>query len=510
MPDLATVLAGFSDALSPLTLLSVMAGVFLGQFVGALPGLGPVIAMAVVIPFTFVMSPLPAIGLLIGIMKGGSVGGAIPAILINIPGTPDAAATSLDGHPMAKAGKGLKAMKLALFSSVTGDTFSDLVLITVSIPLAIVALMMGPVEIFALMIFSFAVVSGLLGQSPTKGLIALVLGLLCATIGADPLHTTPRFIFGHFEFFGGLPIAPMAIGALAVSEIFRRIATAAPSTLRMLPDMRGNAPEDSRLTWREYWACRFVMLRGALIGTGIGAVPGVGSTAAAFISYAATREASKDKDSFGRGNPHGVAATESANSAVTGADMIPLLSLGIPGSASAAMLISAFIIQGIQPGPMLFEEQGRLVYGLLGTMLLANMTNTLVGMAMLRFWARVIMAPQSIILAVAMVLCLIGAYLASGSMVGIWVLLAFALIGYAMTSFGYPVVVFIIAFFLGPRLELSLVQTLIVTRGDLTRFVEHPIALVFLLLSMITLGLTARRSLRRPQAEQKTGSKDTA
>ena len=510
MLDLATIIAGLTDALSPITLGFVLLGVMAGQFVGALPGLGPVIAMAVVIPFTFVMSPLPAFGLLIGIMKGGSVGGAVPAILINIPGTPDAAATSLDGYPMARAGKGVKAMKLALFASVTGDTFSDLVLITVSVPLAAVALMMGPVEIFALMIFSFAVVAGLLGQSVTKGLIALALGLLFATVGADPLHTTPRFIFGHFEFFDGLPIAPMAVGALAVSEIFRRIATATAGDMRMLPQTRGTAPGDNRLSWAEYWSCRFVMLRGALIGTGIGAVPGVGSTAAAFMSYAATRESASDKESFGKGNMKGVAATESANSAVTGADLIPLLTLGIPGSASAAMLISAFIIQGIQPGPLLFQEQGRLVYGLLGTMLLANITNTAVGLAMLRLWARVIQAPQSLILSAALVMCLVGAYLANGSMVGVWVLLTFALLGYGMTSFGYPVVVFIIAFFLGPRFELSLVQTLIVTRGDLTRIFAHPIALAFLALSLLTIGLTLRRTLQQGRSDSQAEGKTTA
>lgn len=497
MPDLSIVLAGLSDAFSPVTLFFVFVGVVSGQLIGALPGLGPVIAMAVVIPFTFAMQPLAAFGLLVGIMKGGTVGGAVPAILINVPGTPDCAATTLDGYPMAKAGKALKAMKLATASAVTGDTFSDLVLITVSVPLASVALMMGPVEVFALLIFSFAVISGLLGQSLTKGLIALALGLLLATVGADPQHSTPRLIFGHFEFFEGLPVAPLAIGTLAVAEMFRRVSQTRGDPRPMLP-RHSDDPADRRLSWKEYWACRFVLLRGALIGTGIGAAPGVGSTAAAFLSYAATKEASDNPESFGRGNPKGVAATEAANSAVCGADLIPLLTLGIPGSASAAMLIGAFTIQGIQPGPLLFDNQAQLIYGLFGAMLMANAVNFAVGNLLLRVWARVIMAPASVILSIALVLCLVGSYLASGGMVGIWVLLAFALLGYFMTSYGYPVVVFVIAFFLGPRFELSLVQTLIVTRGHPVRILEHPVAVGFLLLSILAIYMTGvRKPLRK-------------
>ena len=497
MVDFATIFAGLADAFAPMTLAFVLFGVVIGQLVGALPGIGPVITMAVVIPFTFVMDPLPAIGFLIGITKGGTIGGAVPAVLINVPGTPDAAATSLDGYPMAKAGKPEKAMKMALYSSVTGDTFSDLVLITVSAPLALLALQMGPVEVLGLMIFSFAVISSLLGSSITKGLIALVLGLLLSTVGMDPEHSTPRLIFGNWSLFEGLPVASVAIGSLAVAEIFRHIAQTRDGGVPAAATSKGAAPEDRRVSWVEYWKCRFVMLRGAVIGTGIGAVPGVGSTAAAFMSYAATKQSDPEPDSYGKGNIKGVAATESANSAVAGADMIPLLTLGIPGSASAAMLIGAFIIQGIQPGPLLFENQGRLIYGLFGAMLIANFCNLLVGNFGLRLWARIISAPASVILSGALVLCLVGAYLSSGGMLGIWVMLAFAALGYAMNAFGYPVVVFVIAFFLGPRFELSMAQTLILTGGDLTGIMDHPVTLVFLILTALLLYLMGRK-VRHP------------
>lgn len=504
MLDFNTFVAGLSDLMDPATLALIFIGVAVGQFVGALPGIGPVITMAVVIPFTFVMSPLPAIGLIVGIMKGGTVGGAVPAILINVPGTPDAAATALDGYPLAKAGKSLKAMKMALYASVTGDTFSDIVLITVSVPLAAVALMMGPVEIFALMIFSFAVISGLLGSSQVKGLIALALGVLFSTVGMDPEHSTPRLIFGNFAFFEGLPVAPVAIGTLAVAEIFRRIANTRHGVGAALPEIDAGEPANQRVSWVEYWSCRFVMLRGAVIGTIIGAVPGVGSTAAAFMSYAATKQASPEPETFGRGNLKGIAATESANSAVTGADMIPLLTLGIPGSASAALLIGAFVIQGIQPGPLLFQNQGQLIYGLFGAMIIANALNLIIGNFGLRLWARIIMAPQSLILSAAVVLCIVGAYLSSGGMIGVWTMLAFAVLGYVMTSFGYSVVVFVIAFFLGPGFELALSQTLVVTQGDLARLIHYPIALVLLFLSVVIvyfLGIRAPRRERRKMRE---------
>jgi putative tricarboxylic transport membrane protein len=263
--DLATVLAGIGDALTLTNLAWVVAGVAVGQFVGAVPGIGPVMAMAIAVPFTFVMSPLAAISFLVGVNKGGLFGGAVPAVLINTPGTPDAAATALDGFPLAKAGKPVKAMKMALYASVTGDTCSDIVLITVAAPLAAVALLMGPVEVFCLMVFAFAVIAGLVGGSLVKGLIAAAAGLLGATVGLDPEQGTPRLIFGHFELYDGLPLAPVAIGMLAVAEILRRLAAirGAPQPAVTIP--RDQPREDARVSWAEYWGCRVTIARGAAI-----------------------------------------------------------------------------------------------------------------------------------------------------------------------------------------------------------------------------------------------------
>jgi putative tricarboxylic transport membrane protein len=404
-------------------------------------------AMAIAIPFTFGLDPLPAIAFLVGVNKGGLVGGAVPAVLMNTPGTPDAAATAMDGYPLARSGKPLKATKMALFSSVTGDTFSDIVLITISAPLAVLALRMGPVEVFALMVFAFSVLSGLIGQSLIKGIIAAALGLLCASVGTDPENYTPRLIFGMYEFYDGLPLASVAIGTLAIAEILRRLAQMR-GTVQAAVEMRetGN-PADARVSWTEYWACRFTMLRGAVIGTILGALPGIGSTAAAFMSYASAKSASRTPQSFGKGSLHGIAAAESANSAVVGSNLIPLLTLGIPGSVGAALIISAFMIHGIQPGPLLFQDQGRLIYGLFGAMIMANFLNLWVGQLGLRFWVKVVSAPESVIFASALLLCITGVSMATGGLFGVIVMLVFAAAGYLMSSFGYPGVIFIIAIF---------------------------------------------------------------
>ena len=484
MVDLPTILAGLADAFTVTNILFVLVGVVVGQFVGAMPGIGPVMTMAIAIPFTFVLNPLPAIGFLVGLNKGGLIGGAIPAILLNTPGTPDAAATAIDGYPLTRKGKPLKAMKMALYASVTGDTFSDLVLITIAASLAVVALKMGPVEIFALMIFAFSLIAGLIGTSVTRGIIATALGLLVATVGLDPAHSTPRFLFGFFDLYDGFPIASVAIGSLAVSEIFLRLAKLKGEVRPAVHIPRDQTSDQKNVTFAEYWACKFVLMRGAFIGTCIGAIPGMGSTAAAFMSYASTKQSAADPENFGKGDLRGIAATESANSSVAGADFIPLLTLGLPGSASAALLISAFLIQGIQPGPLLFNQQGQLIYGLFGAMIVANICNFICGLYGLRLWARLITAPESAVFSAALILCFVGVYLSTGGIFGVYIMLMFALLGMGMTVLSYPTVVFIIAFFLGPRFELSLVQTATILRGDVTNIINHPVAVVLLLMSV--------------------------
>lgn len=502
MPEISVILAGLADAFTLVNLLFVAIGVAAGQMVGAIPGIGPIMAMAIAIPFTFALDPLVAISFLVGINKGGLFGGAIPAVLINTPGTPDAAATTLDGYPLAKSGKPVKATRMALYASVTGDTFSDIVLITLAAPLAGLALQMGPVEILALMIFAFSIISGLIGDSLVKGLIAAVAGVLLATVGLDPEHGTPRFYFGYFELYDGASLVAVAIGMLAVAEIFRRIVAARRTGAQPAISLDGGG-DAQRVRFGEYWACRAAMARGALVGTILGAVPGIGSTAAAFMSYAATKKAGPgDGPPFGEGNLRGIAATESANSAVMGANLIPLLGIGIPGSIGAALLISAFKIHGIQPGPLLFRTQAQLIYGLFGAMLMANLMNLIIGQLSLRLWARVIRAPESVIFSSALLFCFVGVYLSTGGLFGVGLMLIAACVGYTMTAFGYPVIVFIIAFFLGGGFESALSQSLVILDGNPLRVIDHPVALGLLVLAVGTtvwLGRGRRKGLDSPE-----------
>ena len=364
-----------------------------------------------------------------------------------------------------------------------------------SAPLALVALRMGPVEVVCLMIFALSIITGLVGDSLGKGVAAAAFGLLCAMVGLDPEHASPRLEFGHFELDNGLSLPGVAISMLVTSEIIYQLATRSATAAAVpLPATRGD--DDARLSRAEFWRCRFTLLRGGAIGATIGAVPGIGSSAAAFLSYASAKHASRKRRAkpgaahepplpdFGKGNPHGIAATESANSAVVGANLIPLLTLGLPGNVGAALIISALLIQGIQPGPLLFAEQGRLIYGLFGLMLAANAANLIVGQFGMRLWVLVVRAPASVIFASSLLLCFVGVYSATGDIFGIKVMLLFSFIGVFMRFFGFSVVAFIIAFILGPRFELSLSQALTITNRDPMALLAHPVGIAFLLLAL--------------------------
>lgn len=483
MPDLATIMAGFSDAFTLTNAMFILLGVVLGQIIAAIPGLGTVMALAIAIPFTLAMPTLTAIAFLISISKGGTVGGAVSAILLNTPGSAEAAATTFDGHPMAKKGLGGKAMKYSLYYSVFGDVSSDIVLILVAAPLALIAINMGPIEICALMIFAFTIISGLVGDSMIKGFVSVAIGFLFASVGLDPSNGIPRFTFGSFELYDGLPLGPLALGMLAVSEIVRQIAKSRRSesggaTLETLK------AENQHVSIKELLANKTVAIRAFVIGTVIGAIPGLGSSTAGLLSYSITKQSAKDPEAFGTGDPRGIAASETANSAVVGANLIPLLTLGIPGNIGAALLVSAFLIHGVQPGPLLFQNQGRLVYGLFAAMLMANVANLLVGQFCMRLWAKVISAPATVIYPSALIICSTGMYVITGGLAGVMFMVAAAAVGYAMVSLGYSFIAFIVAFILTPQLEGSIVQAIAISGGNLWIIFSHPVAIILLLMSL--------------------------
>jgi putative tricarboxylic transport membrane protein len=486
------ILSGLASALTLVNLALIFFGVFVGIVVGAIPGLNGPMAIAIAIPLTFVLSPVSAIAFLVGINKGANFGGAISAILMNVPGAAEAIATTFDGYPLARKGKPLKALKMALYASVVGDSFSDLVLILVAAPFAILALTMGPSELTALMLFALTFIAAVVGKSMMKGLIAGALGILASTVGLDPEASTPRMTFDVLDLEEGIPLLAMVIGMLALSEIMIQIeervhARRAGRDAGIKAFDKATPHEDRIVTGAEFKASFRTMLRSALIGTVIGAIPGLGSTLAGFLGYGAAKRASKNPEEFGKGALDGIAGAEAANSATVGANLIPTLALGIPGNLSAAILISALIIHGLTPGPMIFQQHGEVLYGLFGAMLVANLVNLLLGQVGLRFFAFMISLPNQYIHPIIVLLCFSGAYLTTQSMFAIGLMSAFAILGYIMRKLDFSIVAFIIAFILGPLFEDALRQTLVLFGDDPERLLTRPIAIFFLVLTAFSI-----------------------
>lgn len=490
---IGNLIAGFGDALSLVNLLFIAAGITLGIVIGVIPGLGSVTALAVLIPITFYMSPLAAIAFLVGVNKGGTSGGAVPAILLNSPGTPEAAATALDGHPMARRGESLRALKFALYSSVTGDTISDVLLIVLVVPFATFALQFGPLEYTAVLLFAFALLAGISGDSPIKGLLAIALGVFLSTLGLDPVDGSQRMVFNEVNLYDGLPLISIAVGSLAMTSVLAQIFDLWRAGGERRRTKEEYAQIKTKLPAREFFGYWKVIGRSALIGSGIGMLPGLGVTLAAFLSYGAARRAAKDPSSFGKGNPEGIIATEAANSAVVGANLVPTIALGVPGNIAAALLIGAFIIHGIVPGPFMLQQHGELIYALFASMLMADGVHLAIGRLGIPIWAFIARTPRPVILPPVLVLCIVGVYLPNESLFGVGIMLVFAGVGLVMQRLGFSVVCLVIGFLLGSMLEISLRQSLRLYRADFSVVFQSPIALVFLALTVIILVRAVRR-----------------
>ncbi len=488
------ILAGFLDTFTVENILFIFMGVTMGVFVGAVPGLNGPMAIALAVPMTYYMSPIAAVAFLIGINKGGTFGGSIAAILLNTPGTPEAAATCWDGHPLAKKGKGEKALKMALYSSVFGDTFSDFVLILVAAPIAVLALKMGPPEILSVIIFALTIIAGLESKQLVKGLIGAGLGIFFASIGMDPNTATPRLTFGLWELESGISLMALGIGTLALSEVLVQLETRGETQDKIFELDKTMKKEDRRISFGEFRGVFKTLMRSSVIGTVLGALPGLGAVIAAFLGYGAAKRASKDPDSFGKGNLEGIAAAESANNAVIGSNLIPLFTLGIPGNVASAMLIGAFIMHGVTPGPLMFEEHGRLIYGIYGGMLVGNIFNLFIGAIGLRIFVRVLSIPRNIIYPVIIFICLTGAYIADNSLFAVGVMIVFAVLGYFMKKLEFSFVSFIIGFVLAPMFEMSLQQTLIMSRNNLFIMFQRPIALIFIVFTIVLIWRIIKRS----------------
>lgn len=500
---MSEILAGFPDILHPLTLAWITAGVAIGYLVGALPGLGKATAVAIAIPLTFALPALPAIAFLIGIAKGSAAGSAVSAILLNVPGEPSSAPTALDGYPLARQGKAGKALKAALFASVLGDLGATLALVALAQPIASYALAITPVEICTVLIFSLTFVAGLSAQSLPKGLVAALLGLLAATVGLEIESGLPRLTFGDYRLFDGLPLIPMAIGMLAVAEMILQAGNRKALDQQAATIAKGTHPDHSRMTAEDWRRAGPAIARGTAIGIGVGILPGLGASVGSLLSYGAARGRAAEPERFGKGAIEGVAASESADNAVVPASLIPLFALGIPGSVIAAILIGAFMLHGVAPGPLMFGQQPRLVGGIYAAMIAASLALLLIGLVFQTAFVQVVRVPTRRVVPVVLFLCVLGSWLEGGGIFGIQVMLVFALIGVLFVKLGFSVVNFLIGFVVGRAFELSLRQSIQILGRDPTNLLGHPIALIFLVLTVLAVWRFTRGSRRRPtQSEE--------
>ena len=463
------------------SMLALFIGVFIGVLAGAIPGISVTMAVALALPFTFVLEPIVGILFLLGVYKGGIFGGSIPDILIKTPGKPASSATILDGYPMVKNGQAGKAMDMALYASCTADVISNLSLILFAGWLASFAMEFGPPEFFTLIVFSLTIIAGIAGDKLLHGLFAATLGLLLATVGLDLVYGTDRFVMGNTDLMGGLNFIVVLIGLFAIPEIIAYARR--PSDSHMMV----HSVDGDKLTFAEYKRCFRTIFRGGVIGAVLGSIPGIGAAPAAFLSYSEARRKSKNRDNFGKGEIEGVAAAESGNSGVSGATLIPLLALGVPGDVITAIIIGAFMIHGLQPGPLLFQNNADLVYALFIGLILSSIFMLFIGSFAVRVFKHIADIPKSILLPSVLVLCVFGGYAVNNSLFDVMVMFIMGGFGYAMTRFDLPAAPFLIAFVLGPLLEDNFRQSMLMSGGSADILFRGVITWAFWVLTVITI-----------------------
>lgn len=497
------IIAGLLDSLSPTSLMFVFVGVAIGVMIGAIPGINGPMAIALFIPVTYYMSALTAIGFLIGLNKGAFFGGAISAVLLRTPGTPEAAATAWDGYPLTQQGKGEKALRMALYSSVAGDFISTAVLIVIAAPLAAVALFMGPAEVFALISLALTVIAGIGTNSISRGLMAAAFGLVVGMIGTEPVTALPRLTFDIYQLGSGLKLIPVAIGLLAFSEILIQLEKIViKGSGEHAANVFSNKREDRLLSWKEFFASRRTLLRGSAIGIGVGAMPGLGAPVASFMSYDQAMKRSDNPREFGTGRLEGIGASESANSAVVGASLIPLFVLGIPGNLAVAMLMGAFMIHGMQPGPLMFQENAQLMYGVYGSLVIASFFLLIIGRFGLRLFCKAVEIPASILYPVIVFTCIMGAYLGQSSLFDVGVMLVFGVIGYFMRKLDFSYVAFLIGFILVPEWERALQQVVIISQFDTFLFFRRPVAMALMAVALFVIARTFWMNVKKKDAAE--------
>ncbi len=476
---LANFAMGLEVVLSWHHMILIPIGVILGILVGAMPGLTTTIGVALLVPFTYGMDPAASLLLLVSLYCGGEYGGSITAISINTPGTAAAAATAIDGYACTKMGIPGKALGTSIIASTCGGLIGTVFLILLAFPIAEMALKFGPPEYFALGVFGMTAVATLSGKFWIKGFIGALIGLILRTIGLDHFTAHERFTFGIFELMEGISFIPALIGCFAMSEVFMMIEEISPLK-QTFERFSSKLP-----SWAELKDMASTIVAGSFIGTFIGAIPGAGASIACWIALDQVKRFSKDGPKFGTGILKGVAAPESANNASVGGALIPLLTLGIPGGATTAVLMGAFMMQGLEPGPKLFVNNPDLVYGMFVGLFVANLWMLAFGLVGARLWVRFTEAPKSLLVPMIVLISFLGSYAVSNNIFDVGLMLVFGIGGYILRKFGFPVVVIVLALVLGNIVEENFRRAMIQSDGSYYIFFDHSISLVLLILSVV-------------------------
>ncbi len=478
MEILSLLSDGFAASLSPFNLMIVLIGVTAGLFIGAMPGLGSVNGVAIVLPLTFVVPPSTAIILLAAIYYGAMYGGAVSSVLLGIPGASTAVATTFDGRPMAQQGKAGLALIAAAVASFVGGTISVVLFALFAVPLADLALAFGPAEEFALVLLAFTTFVGLGGDDILKTIIMICLGLVLSTVGLDLISGQPRLIFGDLPgFYSGISFLVLAIGVYGVGEVLHTIESSKSAPL-VTP---------AKLTFRELGAGLREMNRlwktmsfGSFLGFFVGMLPAAGATPASLMAYGLAKTTSKSPETFGKGNIEGVAAPETANNAASTGSLLPMLTLGIPGSPTTALLLGGMVMWGLMPGPMLFIEQPDFVWGLISSLYTANFAAVAINLALIPLFVWALRMPFTVLCALVLVLCIVGGFAPSQKLHDVWLIAGFGVAGYLLRKASYPLAPLVLALVLGPLMESSFRQTLIAEQGNVLAFFERPLSATFM------------------------------
>lgn len=474
------LIGGLENVIQPFNLLMLVGGVLIGFIGGAIPGISGTMLVIILLPVSYLLDPNAAFLLLTSIYAISVFSGAISAILFRTPGTPEAVATVLDGYPMAQKGEGGKALGISIMSSATGGIVGTIFLIFLTPILASIALNFSSPEYFALALLGLSVVASLSGGNFSKGMIGVLFGLFIATIGIDPINGQERFTFGSSQLMSGIDFIPVLIGLFAISEVLRRVQQESKRNKKekvrtTLPDL----PLMKRLSG--------VISRSSLLGFFIGVLPGIGATTAAMLSYSQAASTSKNAKEFGKGAPEGIAAPESANNAAAMGAMVPLLSLGIPGSATTAILLGAFILHGIQPGPLMFESQGTLVYTIFIGLLLANILIIFLSKPFIKVFSNVLRIPYSVVGPLIILFCIAGSFTVRNSIFDVGIMFLFGVLGYLLEKANFPLAPIVLGLVLGPIAEEQFRRALLMSGNDITIFFTRPISLVLMSLTIISL-----------------------